>query len=137
VCVGVIAALQCVQRIRPLSGAGVLARASLPRRLALVVRNRVRPVPGRAFDDRLVLARVALPLCTAARVEPVWRAPRQSRPSLTNCRRPAVGTNLKLRDFLHSIQLVGNGDRRAGLRERRSSHGRQEMLSAGLPQARS
>jgi hypothetical protein len=30
VCVGVIAELQCVQRIRPLSGAGVLARASLP-----------------------------------------------------------------------------------------------------------
>jgi hypothetical protein len=32
--VGVIAELQCVQRINPLSGAGVLARASLPRRLA-------------------------------------------------------------------------------------------------------
>jgi hypothetical protein len=37
--VGVIAEAHCMQRIKPLSGAGVRARASLPRRLAFAART--------------------------------------------------------------------------------------------------
>ena len=51
-----------MQRIRPRSGAGVRARASLPRRFAFGGQDLVHPIPGRAVDDRLVLARVALAL---------------------------------------------------------------------------
>ena len=42
------------------SGAGIRARASLPRRLALVAKDLVHSVPDRPVGDRLVLTRVAL-----------------------------------------------------------------------------